>query len=118
MKRFTIRARQKTRLKDSITELEKLRSVAEQAIIHLQDVLEEDSQKPVHKAVELLLPEYINIEKHKDSVIYWLGRDTDALFLPHYAYFKGYQQRCRSLVLSLHSSMDHRNDYRNINLCV
>lgn len=63
LQRFTIRARQKTRLKDSVIELEKLVVVARKAVQHLEEVLEEESLKPVHNAVKLLLPEYANIEK-------------------------------------------------------
>jgi len=62
LKRFTIRARQKTNLKESIKELEKLTDVAGKAIEHLKTVSGESSHKSVHKLVQMLIPEYTNIE--------------------------------------------------------
>ncbi len=63
LKRFTIRARKKSRLKDSIGELTKLSQTAGEAVTHLQTILETTSEKQVKQLVKALLPEWTNIEK-------------------------------------------------------
>lgn len=61
LKRFTIRARKKSRLKDSIGELTKLSQTAGEAVTHLQTILETTSDKQVKDRVKALLPEWTNI---------------------------------------------------------
>ena len=63
LKRFTIRARQKTDLKDKIAELEKLSTAASEGVAHLQTMLAESQSKEVAKEVKALQPEWQNIEK-------------------------------------------------------
>ncbi len=61
LKRFTIRARQKSDLKDKIQELEVLLTSATQAGEHLQSVLDTTEDKKVKEEVEALQPEWSNI---------------------------------------------------------
>lgn len=63
LKRFTIKARKKSRLKDSINELTELSQIAGEAVIHLQTILDTTSDKQVKQQVKALLPEWINIDK-------------------------------------------------------
>ncbi|MGW8195598.1 MAG: hypothetical protein ACWGOX_15175 [Desulforhopalus sp.] len=63
LKRLTVRARQKTRLKDSIAELNLLSATSSEAVVHLQKVLDETQDPRVRSEVEALLPEWLNIEK-------------------------------------------------------
>lgn len=63
LKRFTIRARQKTELKDRIANLEQLAAAASQGLAHLQQVIDASSDKQVQKEVRALQPEWSNIEK-------------------------------------------------------
>ncbi|MBU1567045.1 MAG: hypothetical protein KJ630_15655 [Proteobacteria bacterium] len=63
LKRFTMKARQKTDLKDKITELELLSATAGQAVSHLQKTIEETAEKQVQAQVKALQPEWINVEK-------------------------------------------------------
>jgi hypothetical protein len=63
LKRFTIRARQKTDLKDKITELKLLGATAGQAVAHLQTVQGETADPLIRKEIAALQPEWQNIEK-------------------------------------------------------
>ncbi|MBU1139606.1 MAG: hypothetical protein KKA76_11545 [Proteobacteria bacterium] len=63
LKRFTIRVRQKSDLKDKIVELHSLETAAQQAVVHLQTVLKETENKEVQKKVKALQPEWINVQK-------------------------------------------------------
>lgn len=63
LKRFTIRVRQKSDLKDRIAELRLLERAAQQAVVHLQTVLAETEDKEVQKEVQALQPEWINVQK-------------------------------------------------------
>lgn len=63
LKRFTIKARQKSHLKDSIAELKKLSGIAGEAVDHLQAIIDASEHKKVDKEVSDLLAEWINIEK-------------------------------------------------------
>lgn len=63
LKRFTIRARHKTELKDRIADLEKLSAAANQGVSHLQDLLKKTPDKQVTKEVKALEPEWLNIQK-------------------------------------------------------
>ncbi len=67
LKRFTIKARQKTDLKDRIVELQLLKKASEQAVEHLQTVVEETEDTQVKKAVKALQPEWINVEKRLEN---------------------------------------------------
>lgn len=63
LKRFTIRARQKTDLRDKIAELEVLTAVAKKAVEHLQTAAKEATDKQVQKEIKALQPEWVNIDK-------------------------------------------------------
>lgn len=63
LKRLTVRARQKTSLKDDIAELKLLGSTANEAVAHLQSVLNETSDNHVRQEIKALVPEWLNIEK-------------------------------------------------------
>ena len=63
LKRFTIRARQKSDLKDKIVELRLLETTALQAAEHLSFVLTKTTDNKVHREVKALQPEWQNIEK-------------------------------------------------------
>jgi hypothetical protein len=63
LKRFTIRARQKSDLKDKIVELRRLEAAASQAVEHLQAVIGETSDTQLLKEVKALQPEWINVQK-------------------------------------------------------
>ena len=63
LKRFTIRARQKTDLKDKIAELEQLSAAANQGVAHLEEVSVQSKNKQVVKEVKGLEPEWQNIQK-------------------------------------------------------
>ncbi|WP_051305764.1 mechanosensitive ion channel family protein [Desulfogranum mediterraneum] len=63
LKRFTIKARQKSRLKDTIAELKNLSSAANEAVSQLQQVSKESSDPKVREEATALLPEWINIQK-------------------------------------------------------
>ncbi len=63
LKRFTIRARSKSSLKEKIAELELLTGIANEAVVHLQKIIEDKPKKNVHKEVEALLPEWQNVEE-------------------------------------------------------
>lgn len=61
LKRFTVRARQKSDLKEKISELEVLTGAADEAVKHLETVIEKTSDKRVRKEVKGLLPEWRNV---------------------------------------------------------
>ena len=63
LKRFTVRARHKTELKDRIAELEQLSAAANQGVSHLKDVVGQSKDKGVAKEVKGLEPEWQNIQK-------------------------------------------------------
>ncbi len=63
LKRFTIRSRQKSDLKDKIVELRVLEKVAVQAVQHLEVILGEIENKQVSKEVKALQPEWLNVQK-------------------------------------------------------
>ncbi|BHH83621.1 hypothetical protein [Desulforhopalus sp. 52FAK] len=63
LKRFTIRSRQKSDLKDKIAELRLLETTAIQAVDHLEVVLKETEDKQVGKEIKALQPEWLNIQK-------------------------------------------------------
>ena len=62
LKRFTIRARQKSDVKEKISELKLLVENARQAVVHLEAVSKDAEDKRVQKEVEGLLPEWRNVE--------------------------------------------------------
>lgn len=63
LKRFTIRARSKSNLKEKIIELKLLTSTANEAVVHLQNVIEETPDDLVQEEVAALLPEWQNVEE-------------------------------------------------------
>lgn len=63
LKRFTIRARSKSNLKEKIIELKLLTSTANEAVVHLQNVIEETPDDLVQEEVTALLPEWQNVEE-------------------------------------------------------
>lgn len=79
LKRFTIRARQKTNLKDKIIELQMLETAAVQAVENLQTVMEETSDKQVQKEVKALLPEWLNVEKRLGNKLELAERELQQL---------------------------------------
>lgn len=79
LKRFTIRARQKTDLKDKIAELEGLTTAASQAVKHLDSVLAESSDKQVQKEVKALQPEWLNVEERLSNKLELAERELAQL---------------------------------------
>ena len=79
LKRFTIRTRQKSDLKDKIAELLLLKTTAQQAVSHLQTVLEETPDNEVQKEVKALQPEWINIEKRLSNKLELAERELTQL---------------------------------------
>ena len=63
LKRFTIKARSKSNLKEKIIELKLLANTASEAVDHLQDVIKETPDDLVHDEVTALLPEWQNAEE-------------------------------------------------------
>lgn len=61
LKRLTIRARQRTHLKESINELDKLTATASAAVSHLEELLTVNQDKKVNKKLNTLLPEWKTI---------------------------------------------------------
>lgn len=63
LKRFTVRARQKSDLKERISELQILTVTAEDAVKHLQNMAQQSEDLRVAKEIEDLLPEWKNVEE-------------------------------------------------------
>jgi len=79
LKRFTIRARQKTDLKDKIIELQMLETASVQAVENLQTVLAESSDEQVQQEVKALYPEWLNIEKRLGNKLELAQRELKQL---------------------------------------
>lgn len=79
LKRFTIRARQKTDLKDKIVELQMLETAASQAVENLQTVVEKTSDQQVQKEVNALLPEWLNASKRLSNKLELAERELAQL---------------------------------------
>lgn len=79
LKRFTVRARQKTYLKDRITELDELLQTAGEAVENLLKVKQETTNKQVAKKVEALLPEWLNTKKRLENKLELTQRELDQL---------------------------------------
>ena len=62
IKRLTVRAREKTKLKDTISELSRITPVATNAVQHLERLLEVTSDPGIKKQIKELLPEWRNNE--------------------------------------------------------
>lgn len=62
MKRFTVKARQKSDLKEKISELELLTQKADEAVQHLERVMSTSADKRVKSEVKALLPEWQNVQ--------------------------------------------------------
>ncbi len=67
LKRFTIRTRQKSDLKDKIVELQLLKNTAAAAVNHLRVVLDETTNDQVGREIQLLQPEWINVENRLEN---------------------------------------------------
>ena len=63
LKRFTIRARSKSNLKEKIIELKLLTSTASEAVVHLQEIIDETHDDRVKEEATALLPEWHNVEE-------------------------------------------------------
>lgn len=79
LKRFTIRSRQKSDLKDKIVELSLLQSTAIEAVEHLESVLGESADKQVNKEVKALQPEWLNIQKRLANKLELTERELSQL---------------------------------------
>lgn len=79
LKRLTVRARQKTRLKDNIVELKLLGTTANAAVNHLQNLLQESSDKQVQEEISALLPEWQNIDKRLQNKLELAERELAQL---------------------------------------
>lgn len=79
LKRFTIRSRQKSDLKDKIVELRILESTAIEAVQHLKVVLAETDDKRVKKTVQALQPEWSNIQKRLGNKLELAERELSQL---------------------------------------
>lgn len=79
LKRLTVRARQKTRLKDNIVELKLLGNTAAEAVTHLQELVSETSDKEVLKEISGLLPEWQNIDKRLQNKLELAERELTQL---------------------------------------
>jgi len=62
IKRLTVRARQKTKLKDTISELSSIKPVATNAVRHLERLYEAVKDPDIKKKIKELLPEWRNNE--------------------------------------------------------
>ena len=62
LKRLTIRARQRTHLKETINELDKLTLTASEAVSNLEDLAHISTDKEVGKKLKTLLPEWETIQ--------------------------------------------------------
>ncbi len=62
IKRLTVRARQKTKLKDTISELSGLTPVANKAVRHLESLYKVSKDPAIKKQIKELLPEWRNTE--------------------------------------------------------
>ncbi len=78
LKRLTIRARQKTKLKDSITNYTKLTLIADKAVKHLQNLIDTAEEPNVKKQLNELAPEWLSIQnrltKKRDLALLELER--------------------------------------------
>lgn len=79
LKRFTIRSRQKSDLKDKIVELRLLENAAVQAVEHLAVVLGKTEDKQVSKEVKALQPEWLNIQKRLGNKLELTERELGQL---------------------------------------
>lgn len=79
LKRLTVRARQKTRLKDNIVELKLLVTTATEAVNHLQNLERKTTNKQVQKEITGLLPEWQNIDKRLKNKLELAERELTQL---------------------------------------
>ncbi len=63
LKRLTVRSRTKTRLRDTVTEYEKLAPVAHEAVQHIDDLIKAATEPAIAKQLKLLLPDWKNVEQ-------------------------------------------------------
>lgn len=83
LKRFTIRARQKTNLKDKIIELQLRETAVTKALSHLQMVLDKTAGTQVHKEAKTLQPEWLNINKRLKNKLELSQRELSQLEEQH-----------------------------------
>jgi small-conductance mechanosensitive channel len=79
LKRFTISTRQKSNLKDKIVELRLLSTTAEQAVKHLQTLLDETADKQLQEEIGALKPEWLNVEKRLQNKLELAERELSQL---------------------------------------
>jgi small-conductance mechanosensitive channel len=79
LKRFTVKARQKTDLKDSIAELSSQVKTASIAVQHLQAIEKETTDAQVRKGVTALQPEWLNVEKRLRNKLELAERELSQL---------------------------------------
>lgn len=79
LKRFTVRAREKTELKDRVVELETKQEVARQAVKNLNTVLEKSENSKVKEKVQSLLPEWNNVNKRIENKLDLTRRELSQL---------------------------------------
>ncbi len=111
LKRFTIRARQKSDLKDKIAELRLLETTAQKAMVHLQDVHEITADKQVRKEIKVLQPEWINISKRLTNKLELAERELSQLELQDVSLFQSSSD-------SLRTFFKNRGLYLFVAVCV
>lgn len=79
LKRFTVRAREKTELKDRVVELENKQEVARQAVKNLNTVLEKSDNSKVKQEVQSLVPEWNNVNKRLENKLDLTRRELSQL---------------------------------------
>ncbi len=79
LKRFTVKARQKTQLKDSIAMLSDQVATATIAVQRLQAILKETPDAHVRKEVLALQPEWLNVEKRLRNKLELAERELSQL---------------------------------------
>ena len=79
LKRFTIRSRQKSELKDKIVKLRLLETAAIRAVENLDVVLGKTDNKQIHKEVKILQPEWLNIQKRLGNKLELAERELSQL---------------------------------------
>jgi small-conductance mechanosensitive channel len=79
LKRFTVKARQKTQLKDSIADLSAQVATASIAVQRLQAILKETPDAHVRKEVVALQPEWVNVEKRLRNKLELAERELSQL---------------------------------------
>jgi small-conductance mechanosensitive channel len=79
LKRFTVRTRQKSELKDKIVNLRELNKTARKAVAHLDAVLSQSDDKMVKREIRLLQPEWRNVAKRLQNKLELAERKLNQL---------------------------------------